>query len=190
MGTAKKTKPKELSERQRRALLLAYADGWTCEEALITDDDPDAVNPSTLRSLLRAGLVEPAPRGKDGHVATAAGRAALGVALEPPPADLPEALARAVDAIFGPGSMEDPGIDVRFGKDCDRELIADDTWFDFRGARATVKALYWGRSELEWAAVGTAITDLGFPVTTEVTPRGLEIAAFWPAEGRRRRRRR
>jgi hypothetical protein len=188
-------KEKALTDRQLEALHRAYAAGHGCYEGRIDDDGSGDANPAVLRSLLRRGLVEPDPDGDEGrHRATEAGRAALGVKLDPPPADFAAALDRAILTFFGPMVVESEDVSVRLGAECGEVLIGDDERASYRGALAQVHnaegsfARGWGpdRGELEWAAVQTMLCELGFPVTVEVSTRGPIIAGIW-RDGRRRK---
>ena len=151
-------KNSKLSNVQRKALLAAYAQGYS----MVQDEEPSfGFKKATVEALRSAGLIEPDPEAdEEGEFrATAKGREALGVRLEPKPRGLKAAIERSLLAIFS----ESIASEIEFDKE---ERVR-------KGGTLTLYPPVMRYNDLDeeihWTAVQTMIVDLGWPVEMDWT---------------------
>ena len=158
-----------LSDVQRRALLNAYAEGY----ALYEDVDPESgFKKATIQSLLKAGLIEHDPDDKEdvAYRATPAGRAALGIRLEPRPRGFKAAVWQGIRTIF----PEDIADEIE---------MSDYPPKVRKGSTLTVYVPPMPYNdvdpELLWMAVETLVREWGWPVGVDTATTDSSVLVEW-----------
>ena len=178
----------KLSEQQHWALLTAYA-----TDVIVTvrfDPEDTGFAKSTLRSLVRKGLLGPPADGDDWSecAVTEAGLVALGVS-PPPVGDVEAVLARAIELLI-PYELDEnePMTGDEIPRACVEEDWANDTtvWVETDGFRAAVTYQHGAMLhdndldctgfDVVWDAVARLLTVAGYPTQVERHNQWLYLA--------------
>jgi hypothetical protein len=169
-----------LSPTQRRALLYAWSEDWSC-----CPDPQGDVHPNTVRGLVKRGwLVPEAPDEFDEEYAiTDAGRQALGV-VQARPKTVRTALAEAGRQLLG------VDLDVLDPDHLGQQWFgSDDEPRDFEGALAVIdriedplaESFEFGDygADAAYSCFAQLATEWGFPCVAEVSD---DVVSYWPED--------